>query len=40
MLGAAIRHARRREYPDMAVNVVLAALAVVVAVERFGIHAF
>lgn len=39
MLGAAVTHARRGEYPNMAVNLVLAALAVFVAVERFGPHA-
>jgi uncharacterized membrane protein YphA (DoxX/SURF4 family) len=40
MLGAAVTHARRREYPNIAVNLVLAALAVFVAIQRFGPHAF
>lgn len=40
MVGAAITHARRREYPNIAVNLVLAALAVFVAVQRFGAYAF
>lgn len=40
MLGAAVTHARRREYPNIVANVVLAALAAFVAVERFGPYAF
>jgi uncharacterized membrane protein YphA (DoxX/SURF4 family) len=36
MLGAAITHARRREYPNIAVNLVLGALALFVAISRFG----
>lgn len=36
MVGAIITHARRRETPMIAVNLVLLALAVFVAVERFG----
>jgi hypothetical protein len=40
MLGAAVTHARRREYPNIAVNLVLAALALFVAVQRCGPHAF
>lgn len=40
MLGAAATHARRDEYPNIVINLVLAALALFVAVERFGPHAF
>jgi uncharacterized membrane protein YphA (DoxX/SURF4 family) len=40
MLGAAITHARRRETPMIAVNVVLLVLAVVVAWGRFGPYSF
>jgi uncharacterized membrane protein YphA (DoxX/SURF4 family) len=40
MLGAAVTHARRREYPNIAANLVLGALAVFVAVERFGSYSF
>jgi uncharacterized membrane protein YphA (DoxX/SURF4 family) len=40
MLGAVATHARRAEYSNVAVNVVLAALAVVVAWGRFGPHSF
>jgi hypothetical protein len=40
MLGAAVTHARRHEYPTIAINLALAALAVFVAIERFGPHAF
>jgi uncharacterized membrane protein YphA (DoxX/SURF4 family) len=36
MAGAAITHARRGEYPNIAVNVVLGGLAVWIAVARFG----
>jgi uncharacterized membrane protein YphA (DoxX/SURF4 family) len=36
MIGAAITHARRKEYPMIAINVVLLALAAVVAWGRFG----
>ena len=39
MLGAAATHARRGETANIAVNVVLAAIAVFVAIERFGPHA-
>jgi hypothetical protein len=38
-IGAAVTQARRRECPDIAVNLLLAALAVFVAVERLGPHA-
>ena len=40
MIGAAITHARRREYPTIGANVVLAALALFVAVTRFGSSSF
>jgi uncharacterized membrane protein YphA (DoxX/SURF4 family) len=40
MVGAAIVHARRREYPNIAVNVVLLTLAAIVAWGRFGPYAF
>lgn len=40
MIGAAFTHARRRELPNIGINFALAALAVFIAVERFGPHAF
>ena len=40
MLLAAVVHARRGEKSNIAVNLVLAALAVFVAVMRFGPNAF
>ncbi len=40
MIGAAVVHARRKETPLIAVNVVLLVLAAVVAWGRFGPHAF
>ena len=40
MIGAIMTHARRREFPNVAVNVVLAIMAVVVAWGRFGPYAF
>jgi uncharacterized membrane protein YphA (DoxX/SURF4 family) len=40
MIGAIVTHARRREFPNVAVNVVLAVMAVVVAWGRFGPYAF
>ncbi len=40
MVGAAITHARRKERQMLPVNLVLFALAVVVAVGRFGPQAF
>lgn len=40
MVGAVIVHARRREWQNVVVNAVLLALAVVVAVGRFGAWAF
>ena len=36
MVGAAVTHARRKEIPNIAVNVVLLVLALVVAWGRFG----
>lgn len=40
MIGAIVIHARRREYPNVAVNVLLGVMAVVVAWGRFGPYAF
>ena len=40
MLGAAVTHARRKETPMIATNLVLFALAVFVAWGRFGPYAF
>ncbi|MFJ6565580.1 DoxX family protein [Streptomyces sp. NPDC091412] len=40
MLGAAVTHGRRKESQMITVNVVLLALAAVVALGRFGPHAF
>lgn len=40
MVGAAIVHARRREAPNVAVNVVLLALAAFVVWGRLGLYAF
>lgn len=40
MLGAVVTHARRSEYPNVAANLALAAMAVTVAWGRFGSHAF
>ena len=40
MVGAAITHARRKERQMLPVNLVLFALAAVVAVARFGPQAF
>ena len=36
MVGAAITHGRRKEYPNVLTNLVLLAIAVVVAWGRFG----
>ncbi len=36
MVGAMVTHPRRKEYPMIGANLVLAALAVFVAVQRFG----
>ncbi|SEF91037.1 DoxX-like family protein [Nonomuraea solani] len=40
MAGAAVVHARRKEFPMIAANVVLLILAAVVAWGRFGPYAF
>jgi uncharacterized membrane protein YphA (DoxX/SURF4 family) len=40
MVGAAVVHLRRHESPMVAVNLVLLALLLVVAVLRFGVSAF
>ncbi|MBU2074938.1 MAG: DoxX family protein [Actinobacteria bacterium] len=40
MAGAAVVLARRKEFPNIAVNVVLGGLALLVAILRFGPHAF
>jgi uncharacterized membrane protein YphA (DoxX/SURF4 family) len=40
MAGAVVTHARRHEIPNMAVNIVLAIVAVVVAWGRFGPYSF
>ena len=40
MIGAIVTHARRREYPNVAINVLLAVMAAVVAWGRFGPYSF
>jgi uncharacterized membrane protein YoaK (UPF0700 family) len=40
MAGAALTHGRRREIPMIAINLVLLALAAVVAWGRFGPYSF
>ena len=40
MAGAVVTHARRREVPSVVMNLVLLALLVFVAVERFGVRHF
>lgn len=40
MVGAAITHTRRKEYPMVGINLVLLVLAAVVAWGRFGPYAF
>lgn len=40
MVGAVITHGRRREYPNVVINLVLLAIAVFVAVERIGPQSF
>lgn len=40
MAGAIVTHARRSEWSSVAMNTVLLALAVFVAVERFGPNSF
>ena len=39
MIGAGATHARRGEWANVPVNVVLAAVALFIAIERFGPHA-
>jgi hypothetical protein len=40
MIGAMVTHARRREFPNVAANVLLAVMAAVVAWGRFGPYSF
>jgi uncharacterized membrane protein YphA (DoxX/SURF4 family) len=40
MAGAAIAHARRKEFPMIAINLVLLVLAAVVVWGRFGPYSF
>jgi uncharacterized membrane protein YphA (DoxX/SURF4 family) len=40
MIGAALTHARRKEFPMIAINVVLLVLAALVAWGRFGPYSF
>ncbi|GAA3512572.1 DoxX family protein [Aeromicrobium panaciterrae] len=40
MALAAVFHARKREWPELTLNVVVVALALVVAICRFGPNAF
>ena len=40
MVGAVVTHGRRKEYPNVAVNVMLLGLALFVAWGRFGAYAF
>ena len=40
MIGAIVIHARQREYPNVAINVVLAIMAGVIAWGRFGPYSF
>lgn len=40
MVGAAVVHGRRKEYPQVGFNIVLFILAVLVAWGRFGPYAF
>jgi hypothetical protein len=40
MIGAIVTHARRGEYPNVGVNLLLAIMAAVVAWGRFGPYAF
>jgi uncharacterized membrane protein YphA (DoxX/SURF4 family) len=40
MIGAVVTHARRREFPNVVVNVLLAIMAAVVAWGRFGRYSF
>ncbi|OKH83011.1 membrane protein [Mycobacterium sp. ST-F2] len=40
MVGAIVTHGRRKEYPNVAINVVLLGLALFVSWGRFGVYAF
>jgi uncharacterized membrane protein YphA (DoxX/SURF4 family) len=40
MIGAGVTHARRKEFPMIAINLVLLVLAAVVAWGRFGPYSF
>ncbi|HWI23039.1 MAG TPA: DoxX family protein [Baekduia sp.] len=40
MVGAGVTHVRRGEAQKLPVNIVVAALALFIAIERFGPHAF
>jgi hypothetical protein len=40
MIGAVVTHARRREFPNVVVNVLLAVMAAVVTWGRFGTYSF
>jgi uncharacterized membrane protein YphA (DoxX/SURF4 family) len=40
MIGAIVTHVRRREYPNVAINVLLAIMAGVIAWGRFGPYSF
>ncbi len=40
MIGAAVTHGRRKEFPLLAANLILLLLAAAVAWGRFGPHAF
>lgn len=40
MIGAVVIHARRGEWPNVGVNIVLLAVAIVIAWGRFGPYAW
>jgi uncharacterized membrane protein YphA (DoxX/SURF4 family) len=40
MIGAAITHARRHERPNVAINLILLAIALFVVIERIGLQSF
>jgi uncharacterized membrane protein YphA (DoxX/SURF4 family) len=40
MVGAIVTHARRKEYPNVGINLVLLAGAIFVAIERIGPNSF
>lgn len=40
MIGAAITHTRRREIPNVIINIILAILAAGIAIARFGPYSF